>query len=166
MEVPDSTPQLNDTPSTPARSERRRTDFDEIQFRPDGELDHFPLVAVSSRVFLLIVLCLFWSYFVCFALERSDIPDNIGVRSGIRAGTLLMIIFLVSVFCLYFLYYRHVSCFCVFSLFRESVAVLLGHLYQNVYSKVVVIAFVMFFCVVKSFLTCNFEIVFSLVKIE
>ena len=98
---------------------------------------------------------------MCFALERSDIPDNIGVRSGIRAGTLLMIIFLVSVFCLYFLYYRQLSCFCVFSLFRESVAVLLGHLSQNVYSKVVVIAFVMFFGVVKSFLTCNFEIVFS-----
>ena len=64
------------------------------------------------------------------------------------------------------MYYRHLSCCRVFSPFRDSVAVLLGHLYQNVYSKVVVIVFVMFFCVVKSFLTCNFEIVFSLVKLS
>ena len=97
MEVPDSTSYFKDTSNTPATSERRRTEFDVIQFRPDGELDHFPLVSISSRIFVLIVLCHLWSYFVCFALERSDIPDYIGVRSGIRAGTLLMIIFLVSV---------------------------------------------------------------------
>ena len=75
MEVPDSTSYLKDTSNTPAISERRRTEFDEIQFRADRELDHFFSCAVSSRVFLLIVLCLFLSHFVCFALERSDIPD-------------------------------------------------------------------------------------------
>ena len=75
MEVPDSTSYFKDTSNAPVTSERRRTEFDEIQFRPDRELDHFPLVAVSNRIFVLIVLCLFWSYFVCFALERSDIPD-------------------------------------------------------------------------------------------